>query len=199
MIDTSGQYDTSELNHKILKAYIANDTAFFKQLRANIKKQTTNRANSDLWNADIPLPNIKNIDADEVYRFIYSLQGGPAYEVITISKKADSCKLHYFSFYGGGDTHVYQMKDQYTESLTIAVWNGLTDKLKQGDFWQLKKGDGVRGLDARDLTVIGYIKPNPARGTGGQYNFVHRFMSSTLDDAFFMVHFRLIDQKRKWF
>ena len=199
MVDTSGQYDTSEICHKILQAYIANDTAFFNHLKTTINQQTTNCANWDVWNTDIPQAKIEDIDADEVYRFIYSLQGGPAYEVATISKKADSCRLHYFSFISGDKSQVNNTISQYTQNITIADWTELNAKLDDADFWQLKKGYDWRGLDGSDLTVIGYIKPNPARGINGRYNFVHRFMSSTLNDAFLLVYTKLIHKRSKLF
>jgi len=199
MIDTSGQYDTNELSHKLIKAYIANDTAFFKQLQANIKVQTSHRANWDVWNADIPLTKLQDLGADEAYRFVYSLMGTPFYEVVTVTKAGDSIKLHYFSFSRDYFTDIPTKSIQYTKGLQKNDWDELENKLSLGDFWRLKKGAGYRGLDGSDLTVFGYIKPNSTNGTSGRYNFVHRFMGSTLNDAFFLVYFKLIDQKKKWF
>ena len=199
MQDTSGQYDTSETDHKVLKAYIANDTSFFKQLQTSVKKQATKRANWDLWNADIPLTKLQDLGADEAYRFVYSLMGTPFYEAVTVTKTGDSIKLHYFSFSKDYFPDIPTKSIQYTKRLLKNDWDELENKLSSGDFWRLKKGNSGRGVDGFDLTVIGYKKGEPTNGIPARYNFVHRFMLSTLNDAFFLVYDKMIDQKNKWF
>lgn len=193
--DTSGQYDTSEVSYKILKAYISNDTVFFKRLQNNIDKNNIReRANWDLWNSDIPLPKLQTLNVEEGYRFIFSVVASPSYDVVTITKQGNSIKLYYTHF-NRDDINYTPPKIIQSDStiLKINQWDELTAKLYDGDFWGLKKENHKRGTDGNDLTVIGYRKG--VDGLADKYNHVHRFWSSTLDHAFFYVYFDLLDKK----
>ncbi|QEC65831.1 hypothetical protein FRZ67_00380 [Panacibacter ginsenosidivorans] len=197
IIDTSGQYDTSEINYKILRAYISNDTTFFHQLQQDIDKNSSReRANWDLWDSDIPLPKLQNLNVDEAYRFIFSIVASPSYDVVTITKQQDMIMLYYTHF-NRDDINYTPPKVAKSDStiLQINQWDELTSKLYNADFWGLKKENNRRGTDGSDLTVIGYRKG--INGLPEKYNYVHRFWSSTLDNAFFYVYFKLLDKKYK--
>lgn len=198
MLDTSGQYDTSELNTKILKAYISNDTAFFRQLDKQITQNYNDRPAWDLWNKDIPLPKLQDLHVEQAYRFTYSLLGGSAYRTVTITKEGDSIKLHYLRFFYEFGSVIPKVDTQYTKELSGKEWDELVKKLHYADFWHLKKEGSRRGTDGSDLTVMGYIRGNPADGNPDKYNFVHRFWMSTLDDAMFYVYLDLLKEDRLW-
>lgn len=198
MIDTSGQYDTSEINTKILKAYISNDTAFFHQLDKQINQSYNDRPAWDLWNKDIPLPKLQDLNVERAYRFIYSLLGASAYKTVTVTKDAGVVKLHYLYFRYQFGSVIPKIDTQYTKELNGKEWDELENKLDYCDFWHLKKEGYWRGTDGSDLTVIGYIRGNPADGRPDRYNFVHRFWMSTLNDAMFYVYLDLLKEDRLW-
>lgn len=195
VIDTSGQYDTSETNYKVLKAYISNDTLFFQQFQHNVDKNNIRvRDNWDLWDSDIPLIKLQNLNVDEAYRFIFSVVTSPSYYVVTITKHQDYIKLHYTHFIRD-DINYTPPKIISSDSAVLQAnqWDELIYKLQTADFWGLKKENNRRGHDGSDLTVIGYRKQT--HGSIKPYNFVHRFYNSTLDQAFFYVYFNLLDKK----
>lgn len=195
VIDTSGQYDTSETSYKVFKAYISNDTSFFHQLQSEVDKNNVRvRANWDLWDSDIPLPKLQKLNLDEAYRFIFSVVASPSYDVVTITKHQDNIKLYYTHF-TRDDIKYTPPKITTSDSAILQAnqWNELIDKLQAADFWGLQKENNRRGNDGSDLTVIGYRKR-----TGRlikTYNFVHRFYNSTLDQAYFYVYFNLLGKE----
>jgi len=199
LVDTSGQYDTAELSHKVLKAYINNDTSFFKKLQQDIFSRTRARENWNLWNVDVPLPKLQELDIEEGYRFILSLLNTPNYWTATITRKGDSVWFHFALFskpYGAKTPKVYK---QAKKQLSIQQWETLKDKLKVADFWYLKNERPYRGTDGSDLTVIGYRKGDRDNDMPGRYHFVHRFFLSTLNDAQFYVFQNLLDKEyRDW-
>src|SRR5687768_10875227 len=86
MIDSSAKFDTSDFNYKALKACYFNDTAFMRELDTYVKNEKTARENWNLWQSDIPLPRLNHLNADEAFRFIFSVFGGNTYEAITITQ-----------------------------------------------------------------------------------------------------------------
>jgi len=196
--DLTGQTDTSNIDYKILKAYSTNDTAFFHQLQNNLDKKSKERPNWDLWNSDVPLTKLQDLNVDEAYRFIFSVVASPSYDVVTITKRQDSIKLYYVHF-NRDDINYTPPKITMRDSarLSLEQWNELTSNLAYGDFWGLKKENGWRAKDGSDLSVIGYRKGYLPNGIADKYTYVHRFASSTLNDAFFYVYFTLLDKKYK--
>lgn len=197
MIDTSGQYDTSELGHQVLKAYLRNDSAFFNKLQKDILPDQE-RENWNLWSTDIPLPKLQELNIEEGYRFILSILNTPYYKTATITKNGDSVLFHYTVFSKPYDSKTPKIDLQYKKKLTIEEWETLVRKLQDGDFWYLKN-QRFRGRDGSDLTVIGYRKGNKEDQMPDEYQFVHRFFNSTLNDAQFYVFQLLLDKKyRDW-
>ena len=49
MLDSSGMYDTTEINYKTLKAYVQNDTTSLKKIDSFITDKKNNRENWELW------------------------------------------------------------------------------------------------------------------------------------------------------
>jgi len=196
--DSTGQTDTSNIDYKILKAYTKNDTAFFHQLQNDLDKKVKERPNWDLWNSDIPLTKLQNLNADEAYRFIFSVVSSPYYDVVTITKRQDSIKLYYVHFNRDDINYTPpQITVSDSTKLSLEQWDEFTNKLSYADFWGLKKENGWRATDGSDLSVIGYRKGNLSIGIKEKYTYVHRFAISTLNDAFFYVYFTLLDKKYK--
>jgi len=144
------------------------------------------------------LTKLQELNVDEAYRFIFSIVASPAYDVVTITKRQDSIKLHYIHF-NRDDINYTPPKITKHDSarLSLEQWDKLKSKLLYGDFWGLKKENGWRATDGSDLSVIGYRKGDSSNSTTDKYTYVHRFAVSTLNNAFFYVYFTLLDKKYK--
>ena len=190
MIDSSGKYDTADWHFKALKAYYYNDTTQLKALDTFITAQKMKRENWDLWQSDIPLPKLDQLHIDEAYRFVFSVYGAPAYEVITITKKDTTHKLHYLQYSQGRGRG-----KEFEKNMSEQAWNDVIGELRFADFWYLKNICNFRGNDGNDLTVMGYQKfDNTARS-----HFVHRWTQTSLNDAFYYVYYQLLNKNERVF
>jgi len=134
MVDSSGQYDTTDSQYKILKAYAYNDTTSLKKIDSITVIRNTNRQNWDLWTSDIPLPELKQLDADEAYRFILSRLGSPAYETVTITKKDTSIKLHYLFYISDKKNLKFKKGNDFEKNISKAQWDIMATKLYYSDY-----------------------------------------------------------------
>jgi hypothetical protein len=188
VIDSSGQYDTTELIYKVLKAYSSNDTIFFKKLHSDI----TYYRNSEWHLADscIHQPKLQETDADEAYRFIYTAAFCPYKMNITVSKRADSSNLHFILYQLAQDTATCRIINEFDKGLTKKNWDEITTAIRKLDFWALKEGSGENALlDPDDIVVIGYQKANVAFHKSSKFNYVHRLglTWTNLGDVFILV------------
>jgi len=190
MIDSSGKYDTADLPYKALKAYYYNDTTQLRGLDSSITAQRTKRENWDLWQPDIPLPTLEQLNFDEAYRVVFSIYGTPAYEVITIMKKDTSCKLHYLQYSRGKDKG-----KEFEKNISISAWDDVAAKLREADFWFLKSERAYRGNDGFDLTIIGYQKWDKT----ARSHWVHRWGLSSLNNTFYYIYYQLLNKNERLF
>lgn len=193
MIDSSGMYDTADMNYKALKAYVQNDTASLKRLDSFINEKKNNRPNWELWTSDIPLPQLRELNVEEAYRFIFSIYGAPYYEAITITKKDTSFKLQYLFYQHNKDSSKFNKFKEFGKNISKENWNILTDKINSADFWRLGDDNDYRGKDGDDLTVIGYYKNEYVE----KNHYVHRWANTTLNDAFYFVYYKLLNKNER--
>jgi hypothetical protein len=191
LVGRSGKYDTTDQSYIELKAYIKNDTTLLKQLDSSISKQTRDRENWDLWKSDIPLPELKQLEADDAFRFIFSIYGLPAYEAMTVYKNDSSIKLHYLFYKHNRKTSKFEKVREFEKSITRTQSREFTSKIDYADYWGLKNDREYRGEDGNDLTVIGYQKS----GDFVREHYVHRWGQTTLDEAFYFIYYKLLDKK----
>ena len=193
MIDSSGMYDTTDMNYTTLKAYVQNDTASLKKLDSFIKDKKYSRPNWELWTSDIPLPQLKQMNVEEAYRFIFSIQGAPYYEVITILKKDTAFKLQYLFYQHNKDSSKFHKFKEFEKHISKEDWNILTAKINDADFWRLGNDNDYRGKDGYDLTVIGYYKNDYLE----RNQYVHRWTNTTLNNAFYFVYYKLLNKNER--
>ena len=195
MVDSSGQYDTADSQYKTLKAYAYNDTTSLKKIDSLTVIHSTNRQNWDLWTSDIPLPELKQLNADEAYRFILSHLGSPAYETVTIYKNDTSIKLHYLFYFHDKENSKFKKGKDFEKQISKDQWDNMTSKLRYSDYWGLKTENGIRGDDGGDLTLIAYKRS----GDNERNHYVHRWLLTTLNDTFYYVYNNLLDKKERQF
>jgi hypothetical protein len=195
MVDSSGKVDTSDINFKALRAYYYSDTSYLKELDYYVKQQNTDRRNWDLWQSDIPLPRLNQLNADVAFRFVFSVYGAPTYEAITITQTDTIHKLHYLCYYHDKDSSRFDKRNEFEKSINEKDWQEVASKLLYADFWGLKGEKDYRGADGNDLTVIGYQKfDNTERS-----HYVHRWTNTTLNDAFYFIYYKLLNKNERLF
>jgi hypothetical protein len=193
--DSSAKFDTSDINFRILKAYHQNDTTALKELDNYIHQQKNARPNWDLWNSDIPLSPLKKLNADVAFRFIFSVADAPAYEVITLTMKDTAYKLHYLYYFHDRQAASFEKRKEFDKKINEKDWQEIAGKLLEADFWGLKSEGNGRGFDGNDLTVIGYQKWDNME----RHHFVHRWMRTGLNDAFYYIYYKLLDKNERVF
>ena len=193
LVDTSGKFDTSDINYKTLKAYYSNDTIYLKELDRYIQKQKKDRENWDLWQSDIPLPKLNQLNVETAYRFVYSIYGSPEYEVITITQKDTTHNLHYLYFYHDKENSKTEKVREFTKRIYRTDWEEIERKMLYADYWGLKNEKNSRGFDGNDLTVIGYKKYEYAELN----HYVHRWTRTTLNDPFYHIYYGLLNKNER--
>ena len=195
MVDSSGKFDTSDINFKALRAYYHSDTSYLIELDNYVKQQNTERRSWDLWQSDIPLPRLNQLNVDAAFRFVFSVYGAPTYEAITITQTDTIHKLHYLCYYHDKDSSRFDKRKEFEKSINEKDWQEVASKLLYADFWGLKGQKDYRGADGNDLTIIGYQKfDNTERS-----HYVHRWTNTTLNDAFYFVYYKLLNKNERLF
>ncbi len=195
LVDSSGRFDTSDISFKALRAYYYNDTTSLKELENYVKQQRVDRPNWNLWQSDIPLPKLNQLNVDVAFRFVFSVYDAPTYEVITITQKDTTHKLHYLRYYHNTDSGRFNKGKEFEKTISDKDWEEVLNKLYYGDFWGLKSDKDNRGRDGNDLTVIGYQKFD----TEERNHYVHRWGNTTLNDAFYFVYYKLLNKHERLF
>src|SRR5688572_15854378 len=95
IIDSTDYSDTTDINYKILKAYLKNDTFFFKKLHSDIEKERRYKEQWENNDTCIHQPSLQDLDADEAYRFVYTAAFCEYKLNVTISKRGDSANIHF--------------------------------------------------------------------------------------------------------
>ena len=185
-LEISDEFDTTEVNYKVLKAYLKNDTAYFRELREDIEEDKKLRKQWSMFDSCIHLPKIHELDVDKAYRFIYSAAFCPYKISITISKNYDTFNLHFILYQFKWDTASCRIITEYNRPISNKNWNEFADAMQVADFWGLKKQNGFHGLDGDDLKVWGFENGDTALGRPSRFSYVERWLvaKSSLADPF---------------
>lgn len=186
-LDSLNHYDNTDINYKILKAYKDNDTSVFKYLQNYIDGE---RGSNHYWgfiDSCLHLSRLQDLNADEAYRFIYTVAFCPYEHNITISKKGDSANIHFITYQYGWDTHTFKVIDEFDKKITTKEWDDFSQAMADADFWGLKSDNGVDGVDGTTLTVTGFIKANPRFNSPSKFSYVDRWCNTTLLDPFGLI------------
>jgi hypothetical protein len=188
VVDSSYQQDTSDLSHKVLRAYYLKDSAFFKELKTNINHYRS--SNWHLPDSCIVQAKLQETNAEEAYRFIYTPSFGQCKMNITVSYNGDSCRLHFMLYQAAFDTTNCRIIKEFDKILTESNWKQITKAIQKLDFWSLKKeGDYSTLIDPDDIVVIGYRNTKMLPPSVPKFNYVHRLglTWTSLGDLFILV------------
>ncbi len=187
--DSTDQIDTTEESYKILKAYVLNDTASIKKLKADFIDFRKFDEEWSIYDSCIHQKKLQSLDIDTGYRFIYDRAFCPYKINATITKSGDSVKLNFILYQPNWDTAKCRIISEFNKSLTQKNWDDLMFAIRKCDFWGLKKLNGIQGVDGDGLTVIGYIKDNPRFPRPAQFKYVYRWgiSSTSLEDPFHLL------------
>lgn len=188
-IETLGEFDMTDLNYKVLNAYVKNDTAYFRKLHGDIEEDKRFRQQWDVLDSCIHQPKVQDMNADKAYRFIYNSAFCPYRINVTISKKGDSTNLNFILYQFKWDTASCRIISEYSKPLTEKNWEEFIEAMQKADFWGLKKENGVHGLDGDDIKVWGFEKGDTAFNRPAKFNYVERWLiaKSSLDDPFHLL------------
>ncbi|OQP50881.1 hypothetical protein A4H97_03385 [Niastella yeongjuensis] len=186
-IESSDDFDSTDLNYKVLKAYVNNDTLFFKNLESDIVDNERYNKQWQSMDSCIHQSKIQSMDVDEAYRFIYSAAFCPYKINVTVSKKADSSNLHFILYQYKWDTADCNIISEYDKKLTTKNWEDITESLSTSDFWGLKKDNGVHGVDGSSLTVTGYKNRDSVYNRPAKFHYVYRWSQNVLRDPFHLI------------
>jgi hypothetical protein len=186
-LDSLPYYDTTDINYKVLKAYQNNDTTFLKKLHSDIER---GRGFAQQWrsmDSCVQQTKLESLNCDEAYRFIYSGPFCPMKQITTISKSGDSINLNFELYQLKWDAMECKKIDAFNKKITTKNWEEITRLMDRDDFLGLKRENNIHGLDGSTLIVIGYAKEGFNHIKAMKYNYVSRWSSSILRDAFELV------------
>jgi hypothetical protein len=181
------RYDTTTLEHHLLKALYANDTDFIARYFQDLPEREEWRKMKLHYDSGFHLSPIQTLKVDEAYRFTSESYGfSIAYDTtvinatsITISKKGNKVNLKgiwaesVWDPTGQEPTYMNIRFKQDTD-LKIQYWDTLRQELEYCDYWGLKQDNNSKGTDGSATTVEGYIKGYYGRPDKNHY--VYRFV-----------------------
>ncbi|OQP59424.1 hypothetical protein A3860_37850 [Niastella vici] len=178
--------DTSDINYKVLKAYVVNDTSFFKKLNAEMEKGQKVKQQLENNDSCIHQLSLQNLGADEAYRFVFS-EAFCQYKLnVTISRTADNSNIHFIILQDVWLHDTCKVINEYNRKITAQDWDNFSRLMDEADFWGLKSNNGVMGLDGSDLVTTGF-KRHRTYDRKPKFNCVYRWGPSTLSIPFHFV------------
>ena len=188
LLDSIEYTDTSDINYKVLKAYLANDTAFFGKLKIDIARK--NKFKQDYVNNDscIHQKSLQDLNADEAYRFVYTAAFCDKKLNVTVTKNGNNANLHFILFQDVWLNKECKIISEYDKKLSPKNWEDFSELMKKADFWGLKSTNGVQGLDGSTLITTGFTKGYTTYEMKPKSSYVYRWGYSTLSEPF---HFAL--------
>jgi len=183
-------YDTTTLEHHLLKALYLNDTSYIAQYFQGLPEREEWGRRSLYFDSGFHLAPLQAQDVDESYRFNSEDYGWAlAYDTmlidmtsITVSKKGNKVNLQgiwaqYITDPNGRKPAHINVKFRQDTVLKIQYWDTLRQALEYCDYWGLKQDNNSKGKDGSATTVEGYIKGYYDRPHKRHY--VYRFSPST--------------------
>jgi len=174
IIDSLDFYDTTTNELKMLKAYVNDDTGFFKKMKADLDRYVDYYTFNMIDSCILP-KKLSDLQVDEAYRFIHSQCFCDFGQTVTIIRSGDSIKLNYLEYIIGdpdGKTREFTFKNgkryvvdssclivnQFDKSLQLKDWDKLKDALYKTDYWGLKPTSPRIVFDPSHWQVDAYIK-----------------------------------------
>jgi hypothetical protein len=174
IVDSLDSYDTTTYDFKMLKAYVNDDTVFFKKAKADLDRHVDYYSFNMIDSSIVP-KKLSDLPVDEAYRFIHSQCFCDFGQTVTISRSGDSIKLNYLEYiigdpdgvksdyvHNNGTHYVVDSNcviiKHFDRSLKLADWQKLKDALYKTDYWGLKPTSPRMLLDPSHWQVDAYTK-----------------------------------------
>jgi hypothetical protein len=157
-IDSLPWIDSSEYQHRLLEAFLQNDTVYLKRIITEISDEIKLSKQRD---NDLTCPHPAAIDTynfDEVYRFEYEAFFCDEKSNLTIGVSNDSATLFGYLYKVAFGTDSCISFKKIEKKLTKQEWYPVAKGLYQSDIWGLKLNNGNFGFDGSMLTVTAYRK-----------------------------------------
>jgi hypothetical protein len=187
--DSVSPYDTSNYETKILRAYIYDDTSFFKKLKKEIdmREQYVYPYKVD---SCMSTQKLSDMPVDEAFRFIHSQSFCIFGQTITITRKDSLVKLHYAEYIlpeqdghrivltdRNGNRYVVdsncKILKQFEKTLNAKDWQKLNYAADRTEYWGLKHSNPRILMDGSFWRIDAYVK-EPRYPSGQQVYSVYR-------------------------
>lgn len=187
MIDSLEYTDTADINYKILKAYLSNDTGFFGKLKMDIarKKELRNLYNNN--DSCIHQKPLQDLNVNEGYRFVYTGAFCDKILNITVTNNGNSANIHFILFQDVWLNKECKIISEYDKQISPENWQKFLELIDKADFWGLKSTNGRKGLDGSTLITTGFTKGHRTSELTPKFNYVYRWGYTTLNEPFYFI------------
>jgi hypothetical protein len=183
-LDSLEYADTTDINYKVLKAYLANDTAFFSKLKSDIDKINKNKQRYKDNDSCIHQKPLQQLNADEAYRFVYTASFCDKKLNVTVTRNAGSANIHFILYQDVWLHDECKVISEYDKKISAKNWKDFSQIMDKSDFWGLKSTNGRDGLDGSTLIVTGFTNGYGTHEIKPKYSYVYRWGYSTLSEPF---------------
>lgn len=187
LIDSSIYVDTTDINYKVLKAYLANDTAFFSKLHLDIARKNELKERFKNNDSCIHQKLLQDLNADEAYRFVYTAAFCQYKLNVTISRSGDSSNIHFITLQDVWLNGECKIINEYDKKITLKDWEGFCQLMRSADFWGLKSINNTHVTDASTLITTGFERGYGKFEGKPRFHYVYRYGVTTLADPFTFV------------
>lgn len=133
-VDSSERFDTSDLNYRVLKAYVSNDTMFLIKTLLDIERYKTDQKRFGLQDSCLHQRKLQDLKVDEAYRFIYNGAFCPYEQITTISRAGDNINLNFILWQYESDSTGCRKINEFDKRLSTENWNEVKEKIEDADF-----------------------------------------------------------------
>ncbi len=170
-IDSVEFYDTFSRDFRILRAYAKNDTPFFSNLKKEIEESWRETVFYGRDDSCVVQEKLSDLKVDEAYRFRHWEAFCKFMQNITVTLSGSEVLLDYIEYSNGfgqastiirsgGDTIFIKpyctVIKKVQKSLSIKDWENLEMKVREADYWGLKRKGGG-GLDGSTWQIDAYV------------------------------------------
>jgi hypothetical protein len=187
LLDSLEYTDTTDINYKVLKAYLLNDTAFFSKLKVDIAQKSKIKLDYKNNDSCIHQKPLQDLNADEAYRFIYTAAFCDKKINVTMTRNGDSANIHFILFQDVWLNKECKVISEYDKKISPKNWQDFSELIDKADFWGLKSTNGRQGLDGSTLITTGFTKGYRTYEMKPKHNYVYRWGYSTLSDPFHFI------------
>jgi len=173
MIRSLDYYDTLDEDYRMLQAYMDDDTGYFINVKRNMEQYEEELKKYPPLDTCVRLLKLSELNVDEAYRFSHGQSFCDFGQRITISRLADTIRLHYVEYGATDKDQKMKYYDQegnikvgpgcavvknFERSLSMEDWKDLDRLAYDADYWGLKENEYDLCLDGSHWSIDAYTR-----------------------------------------